>query len=260
MSRHFLSTPLGQVHFVEEGNNEGTPVLLFHQTPRSIDEYADVIPILAEEFRVIAMDTPGYGDSDKPEKQPTIEKYATVIPLLMDHLNIPKAHLVAHHMGTFLTIEIAASHPERVDKMVISGPHYMDEEERQTVTQYFKQWRVQPDGSHLGKKWRRFCEWVEDPMLIQRILLDLLKAGESSEFGHYAAALYKMEERLPLLKGPALVIIGKKDPFANREKSHTFANTIPNCQEVYIEDGGIFLPSEKPLEWAHLIMKFIKSS
>lgn len=69
-----------------------------------------------------------------------------------------------------------------------------------------------------------------------------------------------MEERVPLLKGPALVIIGKKDPFANREKSHAFAKTIPNCREVYIEDGGIFLPSEKPVEWAELVLNFLRNN
>ncbi len=57
--RAFLDAPEGQIHYRTAG--AGRPVLLLHQTPRSSDEYRDVIPILARELRVVAMDTIGYG-------------------------------------------------------------------------------------------------------------------------------------------------------------------------------------------------------
>ena len=59
MKRYFLDTPYGQIHYVVEGS--GDPVILLHQSPRSIDEYAEVMPLLAREYRVTAMDTLGYG-------------------------------------------------------------------------------------------------------------------------------------------------------------------------------------------------------
>jgi len=55
--RRYLDTPDGQIHYVTAGS--GRPVLLLHQTPRSWDEYRDVIPILARERRVVALDTIG---------------------------------------------------------------------------------------------------------------------------------------------------------------------------------------------------------
>src|SRR5262249_33209711 len=64
VTRAFLDTPEGHIHYQTAGS--GPAVLLLHQTPRSSDEYRDVMPILARDFRVVAMDTVGYGDSYKP--------------------------------------------------------------------------------------------------------------------------------------------------------------------------------------------------
>lgn len=59
MKRYFLDTPYGQIHYVVEGF--GDPLILLHQAPRSIDEYAKIIPILSRNYRIIAMDTLGAG-------------------------------------------------------------------------------------------------------------------------------------------------------------------------------------------------------
>ena len=60
----YVETRLGVIHAVCAG--AGRPVLLLHQTPRSVDEYRDVIPRLARDFSVVAMDTPGFGASPPP--------------------------------------------------------------------------------------------------------------------------------------------------------------------------------------------------
>lgn len=62
----YADTPLGQLHYAEGG--EGTPVLLLHQTPRSWDEFREVLPLLATRRRAIAMDMYGFGMSAKPAR------------------------------------------------------------------------------------------------------------------------------------------------------------------------------------------------
>ena len=69
--RSYADTPEGQIHYAEAG--QGKPVLLLHQTPRSWDEYRDVLPILGRKYRVIAMDTIGFGDSYRLKGEATIE-------------------------------------------------------------------------------------------------------------------------------------------------------------------------------------------
>lgn len=257
-TRHFFNTPLGQVHYVDVGRSADSPVILLHQTPRSVDEFAEVIPILAEQHRVVAMDNPGYGCSDKPPRQPTVEEYADTVVALMDHLGIAKAHLVGHHTGTILAIDIAARMPERVDRLILSGPHYMDAEMREMLHKISVQWRIRPDGSHMMEKWEKFYGWTPDQAVVHRVVTDLLRAGETSEYGHFACADYRMEDTLPRVQAPALLIVGRNDFFANDAKNAVFEETIADTQRVEI-DGGIFLPTESPEPFAAAVLDYLGS-
>ncbi len=135
MARSFLSTSFGQVHYLDSeptGANPiaGDPVVLLHQTPRSVDEFAEVIPLLAAKHRVLAIDNPGYGCSDRPAEPPEVEDYAAIVIALLDHLDLAAAHLVGHHTGAVVAIEAAAAHPERAGRLVLSGAVYLDGETR----------------------------------------------------------------------------------------------------------------------------------
>ena len=75
VERSFVPVPSGRIHVAAAGS--GAPVLLLHQTPRSWDEFRDVLPLLGRHYRAIAMDTIGYGDSDPlREGQASIESWA----------------------------------------------------------------------------------------------------------------------------------------------------------------------------------------
>ncbi|MEE4273545.1 MAG: alpha/beta hydrolase [Thermoanaerobaculales bacterium] len=256
-NRHFFNTQFGDVHYTDVGSSETPPVILLHQTPRSIDEFAEVIPLLAAEHRVVAMDNPGYGCSDIPPRQPTVEEYADTVVELMDHLEISKAVLVGHHTGGILAIDIAARYPDRVDRLALSGPHYMDAEMREMLLKISKQWTVQPDGSHMQEKWDKFSGWVDDPMIVHRVVTDLLRAGETSEYGHFSCADYLMENTLPKVNVPTLLIVGKNDFFANTPKNNIFEEIIPDNTKVMIE-GGIFLPTESPEPFAEVVLEFLR--
>ncbi len=254
--RRLVATALGQVHCVEAGEGEGPPVVLLHQTPRSVDEFAEVQPLLAGSHRVVALDTPGYGCSDRPRRQPTIADYAAALMAVLDGLEIPSAHLVGHHTGAVIAIEAAAAFPDRVAKVVLSGPVYLDREMRQTLRAVFLQWRVRPDGSHLTEKWLKFSAWTDKPGIVQRALVDLVRAGETSEFGHFAAASYRMEDRLPLVRCPALLILGERDPFRFEPNVRALAERLPECRSAELA-GGVFLPNEAPEAFAREVSSFL---
>ena len=258
MARAFLDTPLGQVHYVDAGPADADPVVLLHQTPRSVDEFAGVIPRLSATHRVLAIDNPGYGCSDRPAEPPEVEDYSAVVVALLDHLGLDAAHLVGHHTGAVVAIETAAAHPDRAGRLVLSGPVYLDEETREKLGAFFAQWQVQPDGSHLAEKWQRFASWTDDPTVVQRALVDLLRAGEHSEDGHFAIARYRMEDRLPLVRSPALLVFGRRDPFGYTEKSRVFEDTLPESRTAFL-GGGVFLPSEEPEAFGNLVLDYLQS-
>jgi pimeloyl-ACP methyl ester carboxylesterase len=114
---------------------------------------------------------------------------------------------------------------------------------------------VQADGSHLQEKWARFSRWVDSPQLTHRLLVDLLVAGETSEFGHFAVAEYRMEDRLPLVACPGLLIYGRRDPFTKRDQAAPFRAALRPVREIELE-GGVFLPNEAPDAYADAIRDF----
>src|SRR4051794_39044245 len=74
--RSFVDLPHGQMHWAECGLPDAPAVLLLHQTPRSWLEYREVLPLLGQRVRAIALDTPGFGDSEPLDGEASIERWA----------------------------------------------------------------------------------------------------------------------------------------------------------------------------------------
>jgi len=256
MRRRLCDTRLGQVHCVEAGAGTATPLLLLHQTPRSVDEFAEVMPLLAAERRVIAMDTPGYGCSDRVPGRPTVADYAGSALDVLDACGVERAIVVGHHTGAVIAVEMAAAATERVERVVLSGPVYTDAAGRAELAQFFRQWTIAPDGSHLLDKWQKMLRWLPQPALVQRLVVDLFRAGEASEQGHFAVAEYRMEDRLPLVRCPALLLFGRDDPFASSERAAPLREAFRPAREVTIQ-AGIFAANEAPHLYAGAVLDYV---
>jgi pimeloyl-ACP methyl ester carboxylesterase len=256
MKRQFCDTSMGQVHVVTAGEGPGSPLLLLHQTPRSIDEFAEVIPLLARSRRIIAVDTPGYGCSDPVPGQPTVADYARVMVEVLDALGIERVIVVGHHTGAVIAVELAAAVPARIERIVMSGPVYMDAAGRAELAQFFKQWTVAPDGSHLIEKWHKMYAWLPRADLVQRFVVDLFRAGELSEQGHFAVADYVMEERLPQVRCPALLLYSAQDPFATPARAAALRQAFQPHREVTL-DAGVFVANEHPQAFARAVLDYV---
>lgn len=104
-----VALPHGPVGLTRLGS--GPVVVLLHQTPRSADEYRDVIPRLAAAGRTaLAIDTPGFGGS-APVPEPSIEAWAAVVHEILDALAVERAAVVGHHTGGSIAVQVAASRP-----------------------------------------------------------------------------------------------------------------------------------------------------
>jgi pimeloyl-ACP methyl ester carboxylesterase len=96
----------------------GPPVLLLHQTPRSWDEFRDVLGRLAAGgYQAIAFDTPGFGASAPLPGEPTIERWAQTIHDGLDALGVASAAVVGHHTGGVVAVELALQQPNRVSAL-----------------------------------------------------------------------------------------------------------------------------------------------
>lgn len=261
VERRFVAVPAGTVHCAVAG--EGQPVLLLHQTPRSWDEYRDVLPLLGKRRRAIAMDTMGFGDSARlPDRENSIESWARVVVSFLDALGIDRAAIVGHHTGGFIATEVAAAHPARVRAVVLSSVSVHSAEERaarasgRAVVD-----DVDPvlDGSHVLELWRgRAAFYPPSSDLLRRFLIDCLRAQDLAAEGHRIVARYPIEERLPQVRCPALLIAATADPYAYPSVPKLRAR-LPHAVVREIEGGMVPLPDQLPEAFASIVEAFLDS-
>jgi pimeloyl-ACP methyl ester carboxylesterase len=256
--RSFADTPEGQIHYATLGH--GKPVLLLHQTPRSWDEYKDVLPIIGEKYWAIAMDTIGFGDSYKPEQKATIELYAAGVIRLMNALSIERASIVGHHTGGVIAVEVAASFPDRLEKLVLSSTPYVDAEDRARRRTRPPIDEVEPkaDGSHLTELWQRRMPFYphDRPELLTRYVLDALKVWGRVEDGHQAVNNYKMEDKAHLIKAQTLIVAGAEDPFSY-PRMKPLSENIKNKQTAVIKGGMVPMVDQLPEAFARVVLDFL---
>jgi pimeloyl-ACP methyl ester carboxylesterase len=259
--RAFADLPHGQVHYACCGD-QGPAVLLLHQTPRSWLEYRDVLPRLGQRFRAFAMDTAGFGDSAPLPGAPSIEGWARVAVQLLDALGIEQAHVVGHHTGGVIAVELAAAHPARVGSLVLSSTPYTSEPFRIARAQRppIDQVDHSPDGDHLTALWRKRQGFYPPgrPELLQAFVADALKVSGDVEGGHRAVASYRMEDRIAALRERrTLLVHAPADPFASPHTAE-WQHLLPQAEVAVIEGGMVPLPDQLPGPFAAAITAFLE--
>jgi len=243
----------GALSFAEAG--EGPAVVLLHQTPRSWDEYRDVLPLLAARgYRAIAFDTPGFGASAALAGEPSIEGWAGAIMRSLDALSIERAAVAGHHTGGVIAVELTAQRPERVAALVLSSTPLTDVAYRSTP----------PDESGVdaavdaeGLRASRAGFYPTDrPDLLDRYVADALRAGPLALRGHHAVASYEMDDKIARLSMPVLLIGADRDPYAFPQLER-FAAALPHAETAVISGGMVPLPDGWPEEFAGMVAAFL---
>ena len=112
------------IHYYEAG--EGEAVFMLHGGGPGTTAWANFktnMGQVAEKYRVLAVDQPGFGQSDKPEYSGNLGDFnAKAILDLMDGLGIEKAHFVGNSMGGLTSLKFALNYPDRVGRLVLMGP------------------------------------------------------------------------------------------------------------------------------------------
>lgn len=261
--RGFVDLEAGQLHYAECGSRDAAAVLLLHQTPRSWREYRLVLPILGARYRAVAMDTVGFGDSSVPDWPATIESWALAARHLLDALGIGRAHVVGHHTGGVVAVELAAAFPERVDRLVLSSTPFTDAGFRRERAQRPPIDEVEPagDGAHLAALWRKRQPFYPQrrPDLLTAFVIDALGVIDRVEEGHRAVGNYHMEDRIGRVRQPVLVVRAGADPFASPHAAALCAR-LANGRLVDIDGGMVPLPEQMPEAFATAVLDFLSGS
>jgi pimeloyl-ACP methyl ester carboxylesterase len=117
-----VQTGSRKLSYRESGKGARTLVLL-HGVGTDSASWIQQLDAFSPDCRVIAWDAPGYGESTPPASgEPVATDYADALLALLDAMDIKQALLVGQSIGAIMASAFAARHPERIEKLVLTGP------------------------------------------------------------------------------------------------------------------------------------------
>lgn len=197
--RHFFDGPFGQVHLRTCGDltSETRPLLCLHQSPKSGREFVRVLPHLARDRFVVAVDSPGHGESDVPPTQAdaTIPNYARSAWAVVDALELGTVDLLGHHTGAKVATEMAWQRPDDVGAIVMVSALVLTPEEQTEFEHMFDEIPLDEAGTRFRHQWDAAIKH-RGPGVTLEMLADSVaennRAGEAYEWGHKAAFAYNV--------------------------------------------------------------------
>ncbi len=160
--------------------------------------------------RVVAPDTPGYGESDPPEAPAPLERYAAALGEAIVANGDGPVDLFGYHTGAFLATELAVQRPDLVRKIVLVGAPYFDGDDRaERLASLGKPEALLEGLDQFDERWSFFITHrAKGVPLAQGFahFVDHLKAYPNAWRSHDAAFRYAAERRLPHVRQPTLVL------------------------------------------------------
>jgi len=197
---------------------------------------------LAPVCRVYAVDLPGYGKSAKPSTVLGISELADALSMWMEAVGLVKAHLVANSFGCQILAEFALRHPDQIDRLVLQGP---------TIDRAAR------------SLWRQICRLVrnsarESPGLGRIMLQDYASAGVRRIRATISMALEdRIEEKLPQIKAPTLVVRGEKDPLVPQPWAEEVTRLLPRGELKVLPKVGHTIDYTAPREFVAVMNPFL---
>ena len=201
----FVNVGAGQVHFRHAGS--GPPVVVLHDSPHSSVLHLPLLDYLSDQFTVLALDTPGYGNSTAlpREPRPEIPDFGDALAECIAALGIVRCPVYGFHTSSKITLDFAAKHPERVSVAIMDGLSLPSgPTDHEFIDRYMSPFVIGADGSYLATLWtkvrdiHRYFPWFAldaktrnpgnfpDQQHLHDYAMDFMMAGPD-----YASALWR---------------------------------------------------------------------
>jgi pimeloyl-ACP methyl ester carboxylesterase len=252
--RFYVDLPWGQMHGLRAG--DGPPVALLHPSPLSSDFLAPHVAALADAgFDAIALDTPGYGGSDRfPAPAESLAPYAGAVCDAMAALGHRQFSVYGAATGGQIALALVRQSPGAVERLVLENIAHIAPETRAVwVADYFPDLTPQPDGAHLNRIWdmcakqaTRFPWHIEaparkpmpPPAALAAMALGFLRAGPDYDRAYRLAFAAEDAASFDGLTTPTVLIDWVDSPV--RPEAHALiAQGLPGCVRVVEAAAGL---------------------
>jgi len=266
--------------FYREAGSESAPaVLLLHGFPTSSHMFRNLIPALADNYRVIAPDYPGYGNSDMPSRETftySFDRFAELVDGLLMQLSIDRYAMYVMDYGAPVGWRLALKHPDKITGLIIQNGNAYEEGLKEFWDPIKAYWN---DGSEehrnalrelVTEKTTKFQytdgvsdlsrispdNWVHDQALLDRpgnadVQLDLFYDYRTN------LPLYpNVQEYFRKHQPPSLIVWGKNDFIFPADGAHPYKRDLADL-EFHLIDSGHFVLEDRPDVVVPLIRGFL---
>ena len=264
-----------KIHFVELG--EGQPLLFLHGLGGSFKDWAQSIQSFSPSYRASAIDFPGFGDSDKPEVEYSIEWLTKVVENFLRERKIDRVNLVGHSMGALVALNLAAQPDSPVKKLVvcdvvgigdkagflsyaltkkIMGPESRFETLEGILRDEFKSMIDNFFKGQKPKTAREFFESLPKTPFTGKPFLPMTPSVQMSA----SIIDFDIRPKLSSVKQPTLIIWGAKDPVAPLPDASFLQSRIPQSTLKILDGCGHSPMLEQPVRFNQEVLMFLQAA
>lgn len=230
--RYFVDIAEGQAHYRACGSKDKPPLVMFHGSPGSSFSLTPLMPFLAEQRYVVAIDTLGNGDSSPAQQEtPEIADLADAHRRAIAQIGLSSYDIYGYHTGTAICTEINIAVPDHLRRIVLEGVSVFSGADQNNLfsNNHAPDIPVDLSGTHLVAAWSMvrdahlFWPWwqrtadarrplgLPSAAYLNQEVIEVLKASRTYYKSYNAALRYPKRARLPLISKPTLVMACPSD-------------------------------------------------
>lgn len=250
------------INLVDLGS--GPVVLFVHGLSGSWQNWLENLPELARDHRVVALDLPGFGESELPAERISMAGYAAAVDGVLEQLGVEQADVVGNSMGGLVALEVALRHAARVRRLVLVAPAGISAEgllgdramvalrrAERLITGYNGFWASRADrvSRRAGLRRQLLRASAAHPDLLPAPLASeqLKVSGRPGFLDAFDAIIHtSIRPRLRDVACPTLIVWGTEDRLVPVADAARFAQGIPGATVVRYADTGHVAMLERP--------------
>jgi pimeloyl-ACP methyl ester carboxylesterase len=266
LSHEQLSVHNLNIHYYRGGPASGETLVLLHGFAADKDNWLRFSRPLTQDYRVIALDLPGFGDSDLPPGSYDVGTQAERLADILDELGVQQAHVLGNSMGGQIAALFAARYPERVRSLALFANAGIESPHKSELYQLLTSGSPNPLVVKQPQDFDKLLRFVfVEPPYLPESLKRYLGERAMAKATHYDQVFKQLVERpvplapeLPKIQAPTLLLWGRQDRVLDVSSIEVMQPLLNKPNVVIMDNVGHEPMLERPEESALLYRGFLE--
>lgn len=233
------------INYLDFGNKKGDAIVLLHGWGQNIQMMQMLGEPFKDKFRIIAVDFPGFGNSEEPKEVMDVSDYTNVIENLLKKLNVKNPILIGHSFGGRVSVKFASRND--VKKVILLSPALRSHDKKGLKTKILKFLKTVPGiknleswaKNHIGSRDYKAASPMMKQVLVKTVNEDLSEDAKK-------------------IKAPVILIYGDMDSEVPEEDTKEYEKLIPDCGLILYEGCTHYAYLERLNQTINIIGNFIR--